>query len=170
MNKKDILIIAVLLIIIGMAIALWLSPGSLSQAAPDVDMQDLSGKQFRLSDLSGKPVLITFWATTCPGCLKEQPHLVELYEKHQQHGLNIIGIAMSYDPADQVRTLVANRKLPYTIVMDSNGELARAFGNVRLTPTSFLITPDGRIQFKKIGEMDMHSVEQSIQEMIKQKG
>jgi peroxiredoxin len=170
MNKKDILITAVLLIIIGIAAALWLSPGNLSQSAPDVSMQDLTGKQFRLSDLGGKPVLITFWATTCPGCLKEQPHLVELYEKHQQQGLNIIGIAMSYDPADQVRTLVANRNLPYTIVMDSNGELARAFGNVRLTPTSFMITPDGRIQFKKIGEMDMHSVEQSILEMLEQKG
>ena len=170
MSKKDILITSILIVVLGVAGILWMSPGSLSQAAPDVAMQDLDGNNFQLRELNGKPVLITFWATTCPGCLEEQPHLVELYEKLHPQGLNIIGIAMAYDPAEQVRTLTAKRQLPYTIVMDSDGELARAFGNVKLTPTTFLISPDGKIQFKKIGEMDMHRVEQSIQEMIKQKG
>jgi len=170
MSKKDILITSVLVIVLGIAGILWMTPGSLSQAAPNVAMQDLGGKNFQLSDLKGKPVLITFWATTCPGCLKEQPHLAELYEKLHPQGLNIIGIAMEYDPAEQVRTLTEKRQLPYTIVMDSNGKLARAFGNVKLTPTTFLINPDGNILFKKIGEMDMHRVELSIQEMINKKG
>jgi peroxiredoxin len=170
MSKKDILIVSVVVIIIGIAATLWLTPGSLSQAAPNVAMQDLDGNHFKLTDLKGKPVLITFWATTCPGCLEEQPHLAELYEKHHAQGLNIIGIAMSYDPAIQVRTLTKNRQLPYTIVMDTDGVLARAFGNVRLTPTTFLIGPDGKIRFKKIGEMDMHRVEQSIQTMLQKKG
>ena len=170
MSKKDILITSVLVVVLGIAGMLWMTPGSLSQDAPNVAMQDLSGKNFQLSDLKGNPVLITFWATTCSGCLKEQPHLAELYEKLHSQGLNIIGIAMEYDPAEQVRTLTSKRQLPYTIVMDSDGKLARAFGNVKLTPTTFLISPDGKIQLKKIGEMDMHRVEKSIQAMINKKG
>jgi peroxiredoxin len=61
---------------------------------------------------------------------------------------------MDYDPEDQVRTLVAQKKLPYPIAMDKDGSAALAFGGVTLTPSNFLIDPQGRIAQYKLGEFD----------------
>lgn len=162
------IVIAALLLIV--AAALWLAPGLLNPEAPDVGLTTIRGDKIQLNDLRGKPVLITFWATTCPGCLKEQPHLVELYKKLHPRGLEIIGIAMSYDPPNQVIALQQKRGLPYTIALDIDGSAARSFDDVRLTPTSFLISPEGKIVFKKIGEMDMVRLEQTIHDMLEKKG
>jgi peroxiredoxin len=166
MKKKDLLTLLVLLVVIAAAAGLWLSPSLLTQAAPDPELQSIDGRKFRLSELQGRPVLITFWATTCPGCLEEQPHLVDLYNRLHDQGLEIIGIAMSYDPPNQVVALQKKRQLPYTIALDIDGSAARAFDDVRLTPTSFLVSPEGRIVYKKIGEMDMTKLEKTIQQML----
>jgi peroxiredoxin len=166
MKKKDILILLVLAIVILAAAGLWLSPSLLTQAAPDAELQSIDGRKIRLSELQGKPVIVTFWATTCPGCLEEQPHLVDLYNRLNDRGLEIIGIAMSYDPPNQVLALQKKRQLPYTIALDLDGSAARAFGDVKLTPTSFLISPEGQIVYKKIGVLNMVKLEQTIQQML----
>ena len=119
-----------------------------------------------MGELRGRPVLVTFWATTCPGCLKEMPHLVELYEELGNAGFELIGIAMSYDPPNRVLELTTERQLPYPIALDLDGALAAAFGNVMLTPTSFLIGPDGRIIKHKIGEMDINELRQQVESML----
>jgi peroxiredoxin len=166
MKKKDILITLVLVVVIMAAAGLWLSPSLLIQEAPDAELQSIDGQKIRLTELHGKPVLITFWATTCPGCLEEQPHLVALYNRLHEQGLEIIGIAMAYDPPNQVLALQKKRQLPYTIALDLDGSAARAFDDVRLTPTSFLISPEGRIVYKKIGVLDMVKLEKTIQKML----
>lgn len=166
MKKKDILISLVLIIVLTAAAGLWLSPNLLTQAAPDAELQSIDGRKFKLSELQGKPVLITFWATTCPGCLEEQPHLVDLYNRLHGQGLEIIGIAMAYDPPNQVLALQKKRQLPYTIALDLDGSAARAFDDVRLTPTSFLVSPQGQIVYKKIGVLDMAKLEKTIQQML----
>ena len=119
-------------------------------------------------ELRGKPVLVNFWATTCPGCIKEMPHLVKLYNELSPSGLEVIGIAMSYDPPNQVIALADRRKIPYPIALDIKGEAAQAFGDVRLTPSNFLIAPDGRVVHQKIGEMDMDKVRSMILNMLAQ--
>jgi len=166
MKKKDILITLVLVVVITAAAGLWLSPSLLTQEAPDAELQSIDGRKIRITELQGKPVLITFWATTCPGCLEEQPHLVDLYNRLHGQGLEIIGIAMAYDPPNQVLALQKKRQLPYTIALDLDGSAARAFDDVRLTPTSFLISPEGRIVYKKIGVLDMVKLEKTIQQML----
>lgn len=170
MKKKELLISTTLILIIIGAAALWLSPSLLNPPAPDSHLQSIDGRKLLLSDFKGKPVLVTFWATTCPGCLEEQPHLVDLYERLHGQGLEIIGIAMADDPPNQVVALQKKRKLPYIITLDTDGSAAKAFNDVRLTPTTFLISPEGKIVFKKIGELDMARIEQTIRDMLKSKG
>ena len=126
----------------------------------------LKGEKLNIGELRGRPVLVTFWATTCPGCLKEMPHLVELYEELGNAGFELIGVAMSYDPPNRVLELTTERQLPYPIALDLDGALAAAFGNVMLTPTSFLIDPDGRIIKHKIGEMDIGELRQQIENLL----
>ncbi len=154
MKTKDLLITLFAVLILGSIAYLWMAPSG-AQQAPDVTLQLIKGKKLNLSSLKGKPVLITFWATSCPGCIKEMPHLVELYNELHSKGLEIIGIAMPYDRPDYVVEMVKRKKLPYLIALDLKGEAVQAFGNVSLTPTTFLIDDKGKIIKKKIGEMNM---------------
>lgn len=167
--KKPPVIAAAFLIAVAVLLGyLWFTPSGL-KSAPEIKLTTLEGKPLSLSSLQGKPVLVTFWATTCPGCIKEMPHLVELYHELAPQGLEIIAIAMDYDPEDQVRTMVAQKKLPYPVAIDSDGSAARAFGNVSLTPSSFLIDPQGRIVQYKLGEMDMNALHNRIVAMLAQR-
>ena len=145
---------------------LWFAPAGL-KASPDISLMTIKGEQLQLASYRGRPLLITFWATTCPGCIKEMPHLIELYEELQPQGLEIIGIAMAYDPPNQVLAMSKARNIPYPIALDINANAAQAFGDVRLTPTSFLIAPDGRIVYQKIGEMNMEKLHKDITDMLR---
>ncbi len=164
--KKQTLITSIFLLAIAALLGyLWLTPSGL-KPAPALTVTTLQGQQLSLEALRGRPVLVTFWATTCPGCIKEIPHLVELYQKLAPRGLEIIAIAMEYDPEDQVRTMAAEKQFPYPVAMDRDGSAALAFGGVTLTPTSFLIDPQGQIVQYKLGEMDMNALHNRIIAML----
>ncbi len=98
--------------------------------------------------------------------MKEMPHLISLYRELAPRGLEIIGIAMNYDPIDDVIALSKNRQIPYFIAHDKQNKLAQAFGDIRLTPTTILIAPDGRIVQQNIGEMDMSQVRTKVLAML----
>lgn len=167
MIKKEKLIGVFILALVLVVGWLWLSPGGLS-TAPAVSFRITDGRVIHMQDLQGRPVLVTFWATTCPGCIKEMPHLIALYNELSGKGLEIIGVAMSYDPPNQVMELINQRRVSYPVALDVDGSIAKAFDNVMLTPTSFLISPDGKIVKHKIGEMDMDKLEQQIKNLLSQ--
>ena len=73
---------------------------------------------------------------------------------------------MDYDPPNQVLAMSKARAIPYPIALDLQSDAAQAFGDVRLTPTSFLIAPDGRIVYRKTGEMDMAKIRRDILAML----
>ena len=154
MKTKDILITLFAILILSSIAYLWVAPSGALQA-PNITLQLTDGKKLKLDSLRGKPVLITFWATSCPGCIKEMPHLIELYQELHAKGLEIIGIAMPYDRPDYVMEMITQKKVPYLIAYDLKGDAIQAFGNVSLTPTTFLIDDQGKIVKKKMGEMKM---------------
>lgn len=123
-------------------------------AAPEATFTTLEGRTIALADLRGKVVLVNFWATSCPGCIKEMPGMVETYRQYKDRGFEIVAVAMSYDPPSYVANFVQTRQLPFPVALDVDGGHARAFGNVQLTPTSFLIGKDGSILEQKLGELD----------------
>ena len=164
--RKQEFIIATFVVVLFSAIAfLWFGPSGL-QPAPDIEFTTVDGKKIDLKTLKGKPVLVTFWATSCPGCIKEMPHLIELYHELHNKGLEIIGVAMPYDRPDHVLEMRKRKNIPYPIALDIKGEAVRAFGHVRLTPSSFLINPEGVIVRHKIGEMDMKQIHNMIISML----
>lgn len=165
MKLKDITFGLFALILVGALGYLWLTPEGLKQA-PAVTLRTLDGTQLDLAALRGSPVLVTFWATSCTGCVKEIPHLIELHEEFSPQGLQVLAIAMSYDPPNHVIAMRDARQIPYAIALDIDDTAARAFGDVRLTPTTFLIAPDGRIVRQKIGEFDMDDMRGQIRAML----
>ncbi|WP_223248308.1 peroxiredoxin family protein [Sulfurirhabdus autotrophica] len=114
----------------------------------------LSGEKIRLQKLRGKIVLVTFWATSCPACIKEMPDLIQTYQKYHERGFEIIAVAMSYDSLQYVKAFTTKNKLPFSVVWDADGQLAKSFDGVRLTPTAFLIGKDGNLISQTIGIID----------------
>lgn len=167
MKIKDLLITVFALTLVASLAWLWLAPAGLQQV-PEISFSTIDGRKLSTQALRGRPVLVNFWATTCPGCVKEMPHLIELYDELHPQGFELIGVAMAYDPPNQVLALSKARGINYPIALDIQNEAAMAFGDVRLTPTSFLIAPDGRVVYQKTGELDIGKVRTLIMEMLAQ--
>ncbi|MCL7422896.1 MAG: TlpA family protein disulfide reductase [Methylobacter sp.] len=165
MKIKDRLLGLSLLVLI--SAVLWIGFGKTVTPVPDTTFTTITGKKIALHELRGKPVLVTFWATDCPGCMEEIPHLIDLYRNYHDRGLEIIAVAMYYDPPNHVVTFTKDNALPYDVALDLQAEHARAFGDVRLTPTTFLITPDGSIALQKIGAFDPDDMKTRIETLLK---
>jgi len=137
----------------------WLHP---AQAAPDVELLHIDGQRSRLASLQGTPTLLNFWATDCDVCLAEQPAWVALYEELAPRGLDLVGVAMPYDPPNRVLEWAESRALPYPVALDLDGAVALAFGPVRVTPTTVLIDAEGRIRWTRLGRLDMTELREEL--------
>lgn len=167
MANKDKIIAAFVLLIAVLLAYVWLSPSG-TNLAPTIDLKTANGKTISLGAKQGRPVLVNFWATTCTTCLKEMPHLIELYQQLQPQGLEIVGVSMSYDPPSQVMAMVKRKNIPYPIVFDLDKKIMHAFGMQRaLTPMTILIDARGRIVLRKLGMLDMAALKQKIQGLLK---
>lgn len=167
MKLKGTLFAAFALLLISGLGLLWLVPDRLTQA-PDITLTTLQGKRLSIPNPQGGPVLVSFWATSCKRCLEEIPHLIELYKDLAPHGFEVIGIAMAYDPPNRVIALSQVKQIPYPIALDIQGDAAKAFGNVSLTPSSFLVAPDGRVIHQKTGELESNKVRGLVVDMLAQ--
>jgi peroxiredoxin len=126
--------------------------------APDVTFISIAGQKISSADLRGKVVIVNFWATSCATCVKEMPAMVDTYNKFKGEGLQFVAIAMSSDRPDYVLNYAQTRKLPFTVALDSGGDLAHQFGDVSMTPTTFVIGKDGEILKRYVGEPEFASL------------
>lgn len=133
---------------------------------PEVTFIDLQGQKISTQDLRGKVVIINFWATSCTTCVKEMPQMVDTYNKYSKDGLQFIAVAMAYDPPNYVLNFVETRKLPFTVSLDTQGKLAKAFDDVQLTPTTLVINKQGEILKKYVGEPDFAALHQLLEKAL----
>ena len=165
MKARDWLIGFLGLLLIAGTLYLGLSPSSVPRA-PDISLKTLDGEGIDLAALRGHPVLVSFWATTCAACIEELPHLIALYQELAPKGLKIVAVAMAYDPPNRVVAMRETQGIPYPIALDIDARIARAFGDTSVTPTTFLIAPDGRIMTQTTGQMDIGATRQQILEVL----
>ena len=158
---KTVLLGMTMLVLAGTLAWFVLAPRGV-QNRPDISLHAVDGRVLKLSEYRDRPLLVTFWATTCRSCMEEMPQLVRLYRKLAPRGLGMIAIAMSYDPPDRVLAVRNERRLPYPVALDIHADAAHAFGDVELTPTTFLFAPDGRLVYSKTGVLDMDRLQQDI--------
>jgi len=147
MLRKLLIILALGLVLIKLATQ------QQPNASPNLTFTTLNGDFVSLNTWRNKAVLITFWATDCPSCVAEIPMLRELYQQFHPQGLEILAIAMYYDPPSHVVSLTAEQQIPYPVVLDTRAEYAQAFGNIQLVPTILLIAPNGQIVFQHSGQL-----------------
>ncbi|KOF53783.1 MULTISPECIES: redoxin family protein [unclassified Achromobacter] len=160
--KKAIIALAVL---VAAGIGAWFVWRP-APAAPDVSFTTLEGKTFSLQDLRGKVVLVKFWATSCVTCVKQMPQTISAYNEFAPKGYEAVAVAMNYDPPNYVLNFAQSRKLPFPVALDTKGDIARAFGNIRLTPTAFLIDKHGRIIKRYLGDYDVAEFHATVEKAL----
>jgi peroxiredoxin len=132
-------------------------------AAPQVTFVSLQGEKITTESLRGKVVLVNFWATDCVTCVKEMPEITATYNKYRARGFETIAVAMRHDPPNYVLNYTEKNKLPFTVALDPIGELAKAFGEVKLTPTTFVIDRQGRVVTRILGQPDFAKLHELIE-------
>ena len=122
--------------------------------APDFNLADLDGNILNFSAYEGQVVMLTFWGTWCGPCVKEIPDFIELYDKYNKEGLEIVGIAIQSGSPENIKLFSEHYKINNPILTDINGnESYKAFSDygtisgvgMRAVPTTFLIDRDGYI-------------------------
>ena len=149
-------------------LAALLSGCGMREQAPTSTFVLLNGAQTTTADLQGKVTLVNFWATTCVSCVKEMPALVATYNKYKTQGFETIAVAMSYDPPAWVLNFAQTRQLPFKVALDNTGEIAQSWGDVKLTPTTYLVDKQGRIVKRYVGEPDMAALHALIEKLLAQ--
>lgn len=136
---------------LAVAAAAWLLwPGA--RPMPEVTFNLLDGRKLRSSELRGKSVLVNFWSVGCNTCLRDMPQLTRL-QGDMKDRLMVIGVAVPHDPPPAVISAVEELQPGYPIALDVHGEVSAAFGGVQVTPTNFLIDPDGDIRLSEHGQI-----------------
>lgn len=164
MKTSNPILLVAAVVLLGIFAMNWLNPAQ-NQRAPEIAFTDIDGLQHALTQYKQKPVLMIFWATDCPGCVKEMPELNALYRDYANQGLAMIGVAMPHDTPEHITAMREQRQLPYTLTWDEEGVIAQAFNNVRVTPTHFLIAPNGEIVMRKIGELNFEQLREKLHDM-----
>jgi peroxiredoxin len=139
-----------------------------AQAAPESTFVLLDGSKKTTADLKGKVTLINFWATSCVTCVAEMPKVVSTYNKFQSRGYDTLAVSMQYDPPSYVINYSETRKLPFKVAIDNTGAVAKAWGDVQLTPTTFLVNKRGEIVKRYVGEPDFAALHALIEKLLKE--
>jgi peroxiredoxin len=160
-RRASPLVVLALIIVIALLAAWWL-PSKLPAPPPELRFTLLDGRVLTLAELRGRPVLLAFWATSCVPCIQELPDLIQLYRELRPRGLELVGVAMPYDPPLHVQMLVRKHQVPYPIALDVSGQITRAFDGVSFIPTAYLLDPQGRIIDRHVGKLDIERARRLI--------
>jgi peroxiredoxin len=136
------------------------------ESAPPVTFLSIKGEKISPESLRGKVVMVNFWATSCTTCVAEMPQMVETYNKFKANGLEFVAVAMSYDPPNYVLNYAETRKLPFKVALDTDGSAAKAYGDVSMTPTTFVIGKDGKILKRYLGQPDFPALHKLLAESL----
>lgn len=136
------------------------------QAAPEVTFTNLKGEKIESKALRGKMLMVNFWATSCATCVKEMPEMAAIYNSYKSKGLEFVAVAMRYDQPNFVLNFAESRKLPFHVAIDVTGELSKAFGDVTLTPTTFVIDKEGNIVKRYVGAPDFAELRKLLDKQL----
>jgi thiol-disulfide isomerase/thioredoxin/outer membrane protein assembly factor BamD (BamD/ComL family) len=110
---------------------------------PKFKVKLITGKPLNIEDLRGKIVLIDFWATWCGPCMREAPHMVEIYQKYHGKGLEIIGVSMDDNEA-VVKPVMAQQHFTWPMFVDVREQITGPW-DISGIPQVYLIGPDGDV-------------------------
>jgi peroxiredoxin len=142
--------------------------GEASAPAPQSQFVLLDGSSTSTQDLKGKVTLVNFWATSCVTCVAEMPEVIATYNKYKDRGYDTLAVAMQYDPPSYVVNFAQSRQLPFKVALDNTGVIAKDWGDVKLTPTTFIVDKQGQIVKTYVGQPNFEELHQLIEKLLAQ--
>lgn len=155
-------------LIASVGVTFALLTGCAQQAAPHSEFVLLDGSKHSTESLRGKVTLVNFWATSCVTCVAEMPDLIAAHQRYSVQGYDTVAVAMQYDPPAYVVNFAETRQLPFKVAIDNTGAVAKAWGDIRATPTTFLLNRQGKIVKRYVGQPDMNDLNQLIEKLLKE--
>ena len=128
---------------------------------------DLNGAAVDTKTFTGKLLLIDFWSVYCTSCIQEMPHVVNLYTKYKDKGLQVVGIDLDpMMPAAKVRKFLEGQsfQMPYPNVQDNKRQIMGLLG-VSMLPTTILVDPAGKVRMFHVGYKP--GFEKELEEIVK---
>lgn len=169
MSKRSTVIIALFVILAGVAVALWMrqskpqgktttsapATGSalVGQLAPDFKLPLVGGGEVQLSSLRGKVVMVNFWATWCPPCKAEMPSMERLYAQLKNSGFELLAINVEVDGLEVLPEFLQQHPHTFPVAVDTEGDIQVQYGVFRF-PESFIVDRDGKVVEHIIGARD----------------
>ena len=135
--------------------------------APAWTLKDAYGNPVSSAQFKGKVVVLDFWATWCPPCRAEIPGYIGLQKKYAADGLVFVGISVDQDGSELVKKFVKDYGINYPVVLAGDSDIASAFGDFGVIPTTFIIDRDGRIRDRQIGNEPTADYEKQILAVLK---
>lgn len=132
--------------------------------ALDFTLKTVDGQEVRLSDFRGRPVIVNFWATWCGPCQIEMPMLSKAVEQNQDKGLVVLAVNQM-EPVNTVKSWIDNKKFPFTVVMDSTGQIGQSY-RVRAYPTTYFVDADGVVKSWQVGSLTQVTLDRHLAKLF----
>ena len=147
-------------------------PPVFPRPAPPFVVRGLEGGDFSSSELDGRIVLLDFWATWCPPCIKDLPRLTQLHERYTDRGVSVVSVSIDEGDkaAKKVAKMVRKRKATHPVYLDSADSSAWSAYLVRVVPAQFLIDGSGNVVAQWSGKIDLDEVEAEITKLLGEEG
>ncbi len=165
-SKSSTSIIAGMAIAIAVGVGAFVYYGTGQAQAPQSQFVLLNGSTSTTEDMKGKVTLVNFWATSCVTCVAEMPEIINTYNKYKDRGYNTMAVAMSYDPPSYVVNFAESRKLPFQVALDNTGKIAKDWGDIQLTPTTFIVNKQGKIVKSYVGAPNFDELHKLIEKLL----
>lgn len=137
----------------------------LDSPAPDAPLRDLAGNSFRLADFQGQVVIVNFWATWCPPCVREMPALQTFAEDHPEVVVLSITDPNDGQTLDAIQAFIDEYGLTdLKFGLDEQSRLKGFMGVVNL-PTTYILDQDGIVRFRQIGEVTLDDLTYYLDEL-----
>lgn len=131
--------------------------------APDFTLRGLDGQQHSLVEYRGRAVLINFWGSYCPPCVREMPAIQKIHDEYKNRPFEVLGVNLD-ESIITVRGFVGQFGVTFPILLDKN--VVRKQYGVTAYPTSFFVNPQGEITAVKEGEMTVDYIRLNLQDIL----
>ncbi|NGP88935.1 TlpA family protein disulfide reductase [Aliifodinibius halophilus] len=140
-------------------------PAQAEAKAKDFTVTLVNGESFQLSKHRGKVVMLNIWATWCPPCEEETPDFVDLYNKYKDDGLLVLGVSIDEQGESVVKPFMEKYDVNYPMVID-DGTIMDKYGPTMGVPTTYVIGPEGNLQYFAVGALTKKELEPRLQKLL----
>nr|WP_312988812.1 TlpA disulfide reductase family protein [Comamonas koreensis] len=165
-RKTTTTVLTTLAIAAAIGIGAFVYQGTGQAAAPESRFVLLNGSTQTTADMKGKVTLVNFWATSCTTCVAEMPEIIKTYDKYKDRGYDTMAVAMHYDPPSYVVNFAESRKLPFKVAIDNTGQIAKDWGDIQLTPTTFVVNKQGQVVKRYVGAPNFDELHKLIDKLL----